>query len=288
MDNHTILIVDDEPNIINSLKRLLRKEGYNLLTSTSGKEGLQLLKENKNVSLIITDHRMPEMSGIDFLREAKTFCPDTIRILLSGYAEVQSIMAAINEGEVYRFVAKPWNDEEIKVTIRISLEQYELTLENRKLNKKIQEQNELLNKMVNRLERKVHDSDLELLIKNQALLSSQNIVEKLPFGIVGIDADRNVILENSKSHKFFGFNLGKTIGKSSDDIFSDEIDRLIEKTIRTSETQRVIKHKVLNNHDLYIDFIPFVERKELLGIILLIIDIKEMSELIGSHESVSA
>ncbi len=100
---HTILCVDDEKQILSALKRLLRKETFDLLTATNGEEGLKIMA-SRDIHLVISDHRMPEMSGISFLSKVRETYPDTIRILLTGYTEIDSIKASINEGHVYKFL----------------------------------------------------------------------------------------------------------------------------------------------------------------------------------------
>ncbi len=106
MDNRGLLIVDDEENILHSLKRLLRKENYRILTATSGGDGLEILKEH-DVHLVVTDQRMPGMSGTEFLAKVKENYQEVIRIVLSGYTEVDSITESINKGHIYKFMLKP-------------------------------------------------------------------------------------------------------------------------------------------------------------------------------------
>ena len=113
---------------MHSLKRLLHQEGYNILTASNGIEGLKKL-DAEPVSLVISDQRMPQMSGVDFLRQVKEKSPETIRILLTGYADIKAAIGAINQGEVYRFITKPWNEEEVKYTIHQALDKYNTTLE---------------------------------------------------------------------------------------------------------------------------------------------------------------
>ena len=103
---HTVLCVDDEEGILHSLKRLLRKEDYRLLTSSSGAEALKILEKN-DVHLVISDQRMPQMSGTEFFAAVKERYPDTIRVILSGYTDVDSITESINKGHVYKFFLKP-------------------------------------------------------------------------------------------------------------------------------------------------------------------------------------
>jgi signal transduction histidine kinase len=135
---HTIVIVDDEKGVTNALRRLFRKDGYQILTATSGQEGLELLKKlEKPVSLIISDQRMPGMNGAQFLERAKKISPDAVRFLLTGYSDMNAIVEAINKGEIHRYLTKPWNDDHLMLQVRQSLEAYELR-------KEIQEKNEQL------------------------------------------------------------------------------------------------------------------------------------------------
>ncbi len=131
--------MDDEPNVIASLKRLLRRDGYRILTANSGAEGLELLAASP-VDIIVSDQRMPGMTGVEFLRHAKSAHPDTIRIVLSGHTELQSVTDAINEGAVFRFLTKPWDDEQCAACIQEAFP-IELRREPR-LNLKVQHANQ--------------------------------------------------------------------------------------------------------------------------------------------------
>src|ERR1039457_901732 len=107
-----ILCVDDEPNILSSLRRLFRANGYQVLLAEGGAAGLKVL-EAESVDLVISDMRMPEMDGARFLEHVRSRWPDSIRLLLTGYADIQSILDAINRGEIYRYITKPWDDNDI-------------------------------------------------------------------------------------------------------------------------------------------------------------------------------
>jgi len=113
----TLLLVDDEPDVLNALKRLLRRSGYRILTAGSAAEGLELLALN-SVQVIVSDQRMPNMSGSEFLGRVKILYPDSMRIVLSGYTEVAALTDAINRGAIYKFVTKPWNDDDLRRVIR--------------------------------------------------------------------------------------------------------------------------------------------------------------------------
>lgn len=132
MSTHTLLLVDDEPHILAALRRTLRRENYEILTATSGPAALEMLEE-RQVALVLSDQRMPQMSGIEFLSVIKERQPDAMRLILTGYADLQTVMDAINKGEVYRFITKPWDDQALRITIRQALDQYDLVMENRRL-----------------------------------------------------------------------------------------------------------------------------------------------------------
>lgn len=157
----TLLLVDDEAGILSSLRRLFRPHGYTILTAGSGAEGLAVL-EREPVDLVISDMRMPEMDGARFLEQVRQRWPEVVRILLTGYADVTSTIAAINRGEIYRYIAKPWDDQEIVLTVKDALERKRLELENVRLDALTQRQNEELKALNTSLEQKVADRTAEL------------------------------------------------------------------------------------------------------------------------------
>ena len=115
--NRTLLLVDDEPGILSSLKRLFRREGYKILTAADGLEGLELLANNV-VDVVISDARMPEMDGGEFLGKVREMYPDVVRMMLSGYTDLKAVTTAVNRGELFAFLTKPWDDTELMETIR--------------------------------------------------------------------------------------------------------------------------------------------------------------------------
>ncbi|MBI2646536.1 MAG: response regulator, partial [Deltaproteobacteria bacterium] len=124
MNRYTILIVDDEPNILEALKRIFQKE-YTLLTAASAKEGLDCLAKNKEIALIICDQRMPEMTGVEMLEKSRFICPNAVRILLTGYSDIEAVISAINRGHIYKYLTKPWENEAIKLEVKNALEYYD-------------------------------------------------------------------------------------------------------------------------------------------------------------------
>jgi putative nucleotidyltransferase with HDIG domain len=164
----TLLFVDDEAGILSSLRRLFRPHGYTILTAGSGAEGLAVL-EKESVDLVISDMRMPEMDGARFLEQVRQRWPQMVRILLTGYADVTSTIAAINRGEIYRYIAKPWDDQEIVLTVRDALERKRLETENVRLDSLTQRQNEELKTLNASLEQKVAERTAELEKANEQL-----------------------------------------------------------------------------------------------------------------------
>lgn len=135
--DHTILCVDDESDNVDALERLFRKK-YRVIKATSGKEALQVLKTEK-VSLIISDQRMPEMTGVDFLSETVKSHPEIVRILLTGFTDIESVIAAINSGQIYRYVTKPWDPRDLMTAVDRGIERFEMTEELREKNKALKD-----------------------------------------------------------------------------------------------------------------------------------------------------
>src|SRR5512140_90183 len=120
-----ILCIDDEPNVLRSLTRLFLDNPYEILTATSGAEGLLILDRCGTVPVVLSDYRMPEMNGVELLSRVRDLSPDTVRVLLTGYADLPTAIEAINRGEVFRFHVKPWVDEEIIRTVDEGVRRYQ-------------------------------------------------------------------------------------------------------------------------------------------------------------------
>ena len=249
---HTVLCVDDEENILRALKRVLRKEDYNLLTAGSGEEGLKILTEN-TVQLVLSDQRMPEMNGTDFFAEIKDIYPDTIRIILSGYTEISSITESINKGHIYKFFLKPWNDENLKLEISKALEQYDLIQANKALTQTIINQNEELRTANDTLENTVRERTRNLELKNQALELSQAVLEELPYPVLCVGSDNLIVLINHKVRELIKGQVGGIIGELATDYFAVEIMNLIPEIIETGDNRIITKQKILGGeYDVYL------------------------------------
>ncbi|KAF1034460.1 MAG: Cyclic di-GMP phosphodiesterase [Burkholderia lata] len=157
----SILLVDDEPSVLSALKRVFRPAGYEILTAESGEAALEVLASTE-VDLIVSDMRMPGMSGAEFLARARSLYPDTMRILLTGYAEIASVVQAVNDGGVYRYLNKPWDDHDLLLTIEQALEQRRLRREAGRLAALTEAQNETLRRFNTELETQVRARTEEL------------------------------------------------------------------------------------------------------------------------------
>lgn len=157
----SLLLVDDEPGILSALRRLLRPAGYRIHTAESGRAGLDIL-EREAVDLVISDMRMPEMDGAAFLERVRAQWPETTRILLTGYSDVTSTIDAINRGEIFRYIAKPWDDNDLRLIVRDALERRRLQIENARLLALTQAQNEELKDLNAGLEDKVKQRTAEI------------------------------------------------------------------------------------------------------------------------------
>lgn len=171
---YRILLVDDEPNVLSALKRIFRQENYVITTASHGQEALDLLRKEP-FHLMISDYMMPGMTGAELLKQAKALKPEMIRIMLTGHADTGAVMGAINEGAVYKFILKPWNDDDLRVTVALALEQFDLIQKN----KALQQDNTQKSKEINALAKLTvnNRSQLAIMLNKKNLLNSQQVQE---------------------------------------------------------------------------------------------------------------
>ena len=173
-----LLFVDDDANVLKALRRLFRHENCVVYLAAGGAEGLEILHRHA-VDLIISDMRMPGMSGSEFLAHALEQWPETVRILLTGHADLQSIIDAVNKGRIFSYCNKPWNDEELKLLVRNALEQKRLRQESDRLSTVIRQQNDQLKALNEHLEERVEQRTEQLDQANIALKNRQEQLRRL-------------------------------------------------------------------------------------------------------------
>lgn len=229
-----ILCVDDDHNVLRSLMRLFLDDDYEILTATSGAEGLLILDRPGTVQVVISDFRMPGMNGVEFLSEVRRRWPETVRIVLSGYADAGSVVSAINEGQIYKFVAKPWNEHELQVTVANALERYELGRRNRELAEELRRKNGELTALNRDLEQRVAERMDALTAQNRRLTESLGILDNLPMAVVGIDDSGTVFHCNRMGMARFDRRNGPVIGANRRDVLTDAQNRLVERALEES------------------------------------------------------
>ncbi len=230
-----ILCVDDEKNVLKAIERLFLDSDYEILTAASGDEGLDIISNNDTIQLVISDYRMPKMNGVDFLKAVYDKCPATIRIVLSGYADMAAVIEAINVGHIYKFIPKPWNDDELKVTIAKALDHYEVQQKNIQLTKALEERNEELRDINGSLENLVEERTSELRLQNKILTASQNILDALPLAVIGVDPEGQVVQCNQLGFEYFNKSEGSVLGLHRSDSLPENVNGFIDSVIEKGE-----------------------------------------------------
>lgn len=195
----TLLIVDDEINILSALKRVFKRDGYHVLQAASAGEALSVLEQHP-IGVILTDYRMPGMSGTEFLHEVKERYPDTVRIILSGFSDIEVVTDAINRGAVYKFLTKPWEDDLLRANIEEAFERFEMRHENVRLSRELIEANKMLQQLNSELGQRVELRTQEVAQSRNMLKIMQQIVDVMPVGVVGVDEDGMVVMVNAVAY----------------------------------------------------------------------------------------
>lgn len=220
----TLLLVDDEENIVAALRRLLRRDGYQILTANSGGEGLQCLAEHE-VDVILSDQRMPGMTGVEFLRRAKELYPGTVRMVLSGYTELQSITDAINEGAIYKFLTKPWDDERLRAHVQEAFRSKELADENRRLDSAVTVANQELAQVNRRLQQLLQSQHERISREEVSLQVMRELLERVPLPIIGADPSGMISYANEASEQLFKHQPAP-VGRFLDEVLPDGLRAL--------------------------------------------------------------
>ncbi len=150
---HTLLVVDDEKDVGDSVHALLRRE-FTVLTARSAEEGLQLMRENE-VHIIMTDQRMPKVTGVELLKSIRSGHPQAIRMLFTGFADLDSVIAAINQGHIFKFLKKPWQPDELEQAVREAAAEYDRLIENAEVMERLRAELHHLRDRITALEKEV-------------------------------------------------------------------------------------------------------------------------------------
>jgi len=188
-----VLCVDDETAILNSLRRLFLDEPWQTLFAASGEAGLQLAVANE-IDLVLADFRMPGMDGVDFLRRIRAVRPDCLRVVLSGYADVTLVVSGLNEGLIYRFLSKPWNDDELRHHVRGLLDKQRLRRENRRLQAEVAA---LLARVPQRADVAAHATQ----DKDRTIEFARVALESVPAAVVCVDGRGDILMANRAARR---------------------------------------------------------------------------------------
>ena len=222
VETPVVLCVDDEASILNALRRVLMEEDWEVLYARDGQSGLEVFAEARP-HLVLSDFRMPGMDGVDFLKRTKEIDPDCMRIVLSGYADVKVVVSALNEGEIYRFIGKPWNDGELLDVLRKALAHRSAEMENRRLRRE--------------LARKVAERTAELKLKGRSLHFVQTMLEMLPMPIVGVNTQSIVVCANAAARDLYDSTGEGVVGVRASDVFDHKIAVTIRRVLRTGQAE---------------------------------------------------
>ena len=263
-----ILFVDDERNVLKAIERLFIDDDYEILTANSGEEGLSAIESEYPVQLVISDYKMPGMNGVEFLRQVHQRWPDTVRIVFSGYADTVAVVEAINEGQIYKFIPKPWNDDELKITIANSIEWYSLNKKNLELAEELKKKNRELMDLNENLEKLVRKRTEELNFQNSVLIKSQNILESLPVGVMGIDTDNLIVQCNHQCLEMLSKEGKPFIGFERIDVLPDMLNSFIDRIFE----QKYLADRILIDKEEYKVRGCFVNYNEEQRGVILVID----------------
>jgi putative nucleotidyltransferase with HDIG domain len=226
---HTVLFVDDEINILKALQRLLRSEDMEVVCASRGSEALEIL-EKVRAQVVVTDQRMPEMSGVDLLSHVRERHPDVVRMMLTGFTEMNIAVEAINRGEIYRLITKPWNDDELRATIRQAFEQSDLKDEIKRLNQITREQNFK--------EGKVRERTKQLAAKHQELRTAY--VQTVGALAEAVDAKDTYTRGHSERVGVYASKIAREMGFAKDFIERVYIAGLLHDVGKIGVPDRVI------------------------------------------------
>lgn len=233
MTEKTLLCIDDDKATLNSLQRLLHGEKYRVLIAETASEAFEVLNQ-ETIHVVMVDQRMPDVNGAKLLQLIKEKYPTILRLVLSGYADVSAILDSINEGEIYRFLSKPWDSNALKIMLRQSFEHYELQELNRTLFQKVNDQNNALTRL---------NDELEKVVENRTYLLRliQEVVQHIPLPFVALDLTGQIVTANAD---FIRQSPELTVlGSHIDDVFpanvASQIQQLLQQPVLKDEGERI-------------------------------------------------
>ena len=245
---NSILIVDDEQDILQVLAQLLQND-FLVFTADNAADGLEILQQ-KNIHVVISDQWMPLCSGVEFLEQVMTLKPDTIRILITGYSDLDMVIDAINRGHIYKYLTKPWNAEQLIMEVTGACRIFNLNEKNRKLTRELQNHAE-------KLETKVSERTTALNNSNKRF---QTLIESIPDWVWELDNTYHFSYSSMQSQEIIGYTAAELLGKCPlDFLFEPEDARLLIKTLESAPPiNKTIRYSLLqvldkSGHQRYLE-----------------------------------
>lgn len=250
---HHVLFVDDEENILKSMERIFHSSPFELHFAPSGEEALKIIQEQE-MSVIISDMKMPGMSGVDFLKASEDYCPDATRIILSAFSDIEDIMNAVNKGHVHNYLTKPWENERLKIVLYNGILNYEKNIQVKNMAKELASKNEQLEEMNSDLEEVIMRRSQELAERNrilQKMISNSDSSENLKECIQSL---KSLIGEKNISLYFEG-----DCQKSFSQLNSTPPDKLLKRA------KELTKPSIINKYF----FLPLKIKESCLGYLII-------------------
>lgn len=211
-----VLVIDDEAEVLNTLNRQLRRE-FDTFLAHNTREALSILRD-RPIQVVISDERMPGMTGSEFFSQIQQQYPEAIRLLLTGYADLQAVIQAINQGHIYRYITKPWDATEIRTIVRDAYQRYQMTARNQRLLEALQEANDQLEQRVRERTEQLERALLELRDSEQLYRS---IVENISDPVMVTDVQARILSVNPAFIRVTGYSAAEVIGHHPNMLASD-------------------------------------------------------------------
>lgn len=233
-----IMFVDDEEGVLNSCRRLFSMESYDVVTASTPEEALEIIPKDR-FAVVVSDYRMPRMVGTEFLSRVRNISPDTIRIILTGYADLQASIEAINRGAVFRFLTKPWNDEDLKAAIQDGVSLFNLIEEKVRLDELTKKQNQELGEWAQTLESRVEERTREVVNLNvqmeKGLLATIDLLADIA------ETHSAVLASHARRVKELSIKVGKELGMTGKDLLDLEMAATLHDIGKISISTEILK-----------------------------------------------
>ena len=263
----TVLLLDDEPNVLNALKRLLRKDEYQIFSTTSPQEAFDILAQQR-IDVIVSDQRMPELSGTEFLSQVKELYPDTVRLVLSGYTELQSVTDAINRGAIYKFLTKPWDDEQLRANIREAFLRLEVQRENSQLHREVEMVNTELVRLNHILEQRVMEKNERIVRDNAHLQVMQEVLDNVTVCVIGVDTSGDIVMSNKAANHFFCQLPNHTLIGLGSEVLPKTLHDFINQLLMQFDLEPTSETISIDETCFKVDAVPMGQRSQSQGILL--------------------